>query len=338
VLILEGDELQAAGHRGPVPSETVARLRIPIAQVEEFWKVMMRREPLIVDDVQAATPKAESYHQVTRLYPEEATSYVRAWMGVPLMVQERLVGALSINQSQPDAYTHRHVTLAMAIANQAAIAIENARLYEQAQRLAVLEERQRLARELHDSVSQALYGIGMGTSTARELLDRDPAQAAAPLDYVISLTEAGLAEMRALIFELRPDSLEKEGLVAALRRQAAALRARHGLAVHSAFGDEPALAFEAKEALYRVAQEALNNIVKHAHASRVEMRLDAGDEEVILEIKDDGIGFDAQATYPGHLGLHSMVERATQLGGRLIIESASGTGTSLRVQIPSSKI
>jgi PAS domain S-box-containing protein len=337
ILILEGEELRAAGHRGPVPPDVIAHIRIPLAEVEQFWTAMARREPLIVDDVRAATSQADSYRQMTGTYPEEATGYVRAWMGLPLMVQDRLIGALSINQDQPQAYTYRHATLAMAIANQAAIAIENARLYEQAQRLAVLEERQRLARELHDSVSQALYGIGMGASTARELLERNPAQAAGPLDYVISLAEAGLAEMRALIFELRPDSLEKEGLVAALSKQAAALRARHGLEVQTEFCDEPALPFETKEALYRIAQEAVNNLVKHARATQVSIRLDGCEGEIILEVRDDGLGFDPQRDYPGHLGLNSMLERAARLGGALEIESQPGQGTAVRAFIPPSR-
>ncbi|MCB0222382.1 MAG: histidine kinase, partial [Anaerolineae bacterium] len=123
---------------------------------------------------------------------------------------------LELGHCQPNFYTARHVDLALAFANQAAIAIENARLYEQAQSLASLEERRHLARELHDSVSQALYGIALGTRTARMLLDRDPTKLAEPLDYIMNLAEAGLTEMRALIFELRPEILESEGLVGAL--------------------------------------------------------------------------------------------------------------------------
>jgi len=336
VLISEGDSLQAKSHRGPVPPSMVNQMRLSLEQVKTFWSVMLRHKPLIVDDAQADTEQAESYRRATSVFPDVATNYVRAWMGIPLLAQERLVGALSIGHKHPNTYTSRHADLALAIANQAAVAIENARLYEQARRLAVLEERQRLARELHDSVSQALYGIGMSANTARALLERDPEQAAGPLDYAISLAEAGLMEMRALIFELRPDSLDKEELASALTRQAMALRARHNLHVQTDFCQEPVLPFETKEALYRIAQEALNNIIKHAQASRVDLNLENCEGEIILHIQDDGVGFDPQAGYPGHLGLHSMHERATQLGGRLIIQSTPGAGTSIRVQIPSS--
>ena len=146
-----------------------------------------------------------------------------------------------------------------ALAERAAVAIHNAELHEKAQQAASLEERQRLARELHDSVSQALYGIALGTRTARLRLGDDPHNAAEPIDYVMSLAEAGLAEMRALIFELRPESLEQEGVVAAIEKQAASTQARYKLAVETALGDEPDCALDVKEALYRIAQEALHN-------------------------------------------------------------------------------
>src|SRR5438876_721687 len=142
-------------------------------------------------------------------------------------------------------------------------------LSEQAQQLAAFQERQRLARELHDSISQGLYGIKLGAHTAREALDSDPVEAIAPLEYVIALTEAGLAEMRALIFELRPESLATEGAIAALTKQVAILRTRYKLSVDAQLGEEPALSLERKQALYRIAQEALHNIVKHARARTV---------------------------------------------------------------------
>lgn len=207
-------------------------------------------------------------------------------------------------------------------------------LYEQAQELASLQERQRLARELHDSVSQVLYSIGLGAHTARDALESDPEQAAASIDYVLALTEAGLAEMRALIFELRPESLELEGLVAALSRQVAVLRTRHKLTVNVDLGEEPAIPLEMKQALYRIAQEALHNIVRHAHASAVELRLAALASEITLEVHDNGKGFDPSASFPGHLGLRSMHERAAKIGGRLTIESRSGRGTCVDIRIP----
>lgn len=207
--------------------------------------------------------------------------------------------------------------------------------YEHAQELTAQQERQRLARELHDSVSQDLYGIGLGAHTAREALEsNDPEQAMASIEFVLTLAEAGLAEMRALIFELRPESLEIEGLVAALSRQVAVLRTRYKLTVEADLEDEPALTLEHKHTLYRIAQEALHNIIKHAHASTVVIRLTQQENDIVLEVHDDGQGFDPTNSFPGHFGLRSMQERAMKMRGTLTINSTPGQGTNLCVQIP----
>ena len=155
------------------------------------------------------------------------------------------------------------------------------------------------------------------------------------MEYVRSLAEAGLAEMRALIFELRPESLESEGLVAALEKQAAALRVRHEIKVHTALCEEPDGPLWVKDALYRIAQEALHNTVKHARAESVGLLLKQETGGIVLEVRDDGIGFDPSGSFPGHLGLKSMRERAERLGGRLEVESEPGRGTRTLVQIPS---
>jgi signal transduction histidine kinase len=253
---------------------------------------------------------------------------------VPLKLKDRVIGMLSLSSSEVGCYTPHHASLILAIANQATIAIENAQLYAQAQELAALEERQKLARELHDSVSQALYGISLGLHTARIQLDRDPRELPESLDYLLSLAEAALAEMRALIFELRPESLEREGLVAALAKQGAALQARHDMLIQTDLCEEPALKLTVKQELYRIAQEALHNTVKHANASKVDLVLRRTASEVILEVCDDGVGFDPTGNFPGHLGLRSMQERVSHLGGMLQIESAPGQGTHLLAQIP----
>ncbi len=340
VLILEEGELRNVAHRGPIPGEITAQMRLSQEQAGEIWEAMEGGEPLIIGDVRGNTWLAQAFRQALGEHLDREMDYVRTWLGVPLMVQERLIGWLSLHHSEPQAYAHHHAALAQTIANQAATAIENARLYGQARRLAALEERQRLARELHDSVSQVLYGVGLGARTARALLDRATvapdlkSSLAEALDYVLALTEAGLAEMRALIFELRPDSLEREGLVAALTRQVAAARVRHNLEVRTEFCPEPDLRFEGKEALYRIAQEALNNVAKHAQASRVEIRLKEVEGMILLEIQDNGIGFDPQREYPGHMGMNSMRERAAQLGGSLLVVSEAGEGVMVRALIP----
>ncbi|HEY7062113.1 MAG TPA: PAS domain S-box protein [Chloroflexota bacterium] len=337
IFALEHDDLVivAARRDDADAGRSLVGIHFPLVSARAIWDVIDGGQPVNMPDILEDAPLANALRAaVGDLLRSPAISYIRSWLAVPLALKDRTIGMLTVSSSAVDAYTSRDATLIMAIAAQAAVAIENARLYQRAQSLAVLEERQRLARELHDSVSQALYGIALGARTARTLLDRDPGQVADPLDYVLSLADAGLAEMRALIFELRPESLATEGLVAALEKQAAALRARHGINVEVALCDEPDMPLALKEPLYRIVQEALHNIVKHARARHVALRLECSPAEIVLEVADDGVGFDPAAAHPGHLGLHSMRERAAALGGTLSIESAQGLGTRLRASLP----
>jgi len=265
--------------------------------------------------------------------PDENTSNP-AWMAIPLKLYDHFTGIIFLSHEEPGYYTDRHEQLVRVVANQAAISIENARLYRQAKNLAVLQERQRLARELHDSVSQALYGIVLGAKTAHKQLGIEPAKAAEPLDYVLSLSDAALTEMRALIFELRPESLANEGLLAALERQVQLLRARYKIEVKTDWDKEPPLSLPLKEALYRVTQEATNNTAKHAAASHINIQLHQQNGQIILEVKDDGQGFDPNESFPGHLGLRSMRERIEQAGGSFTIESQPGKGTRVKAAVP----
>ena len=287
-----------------------------------------RRAPVAVADVEDDPKLAAWVAQI----PGRA-NVGRSWLSAPLIAQDRVLGVLNFWSLTPGRFGEQHTDLAMAVANQTAVAIENARLFQEASVVAAVEERQRLARELHDSVSQALYGIALGARTARTLLDSDPARATEPVDYVLQLAEAGLAEMRALIFELRPESLETEGLVAALEKQVAATRARYGIEVEASLPEEPSLSLPEKEVFYRIAQEALHNVVKHARASRVEVTLSANNGSTSLEVRDNGVGFDASQSFPGHMGLVSFTERASSIGARVEVESAPGAGTAVRLSL-----
>jgi signal transduction histidine kinase len=270
---------------------------------------------------------------------------------VPLGSEGRRHGTLNAYYPAGDDPTPDDLAFLRAVADQAAVAVENARLLAEAQSRAGLVERQRLARDLHDSVSQALYGIALGARTARSLAEHSPEKLAEPLDYVLSLADAGMTEMRSLIFALRPESLATEGLVVALEKQVAVLRARHRLVVHAELGSEPAAPLAVKEALYRIGQEALHNTVKHAQAGEVRVRLavldnraglddgagpdDGAGGEVLLEVADDGIGFDPGGRpLPGHLGLQSMRERAIAHRGRVHVCSAPEAGTTVRASFP----
>lgn len=337
IATLEDENFVFLDYQGPTPREEVLNLHIPADLPSGYQEVVRSRGPVIIPDIWDTSSQSSLIKQHSTENMKTSFGYVRSWLGVPLMVKDRLIGVLRIDHDQPNRFDEGHAQLVLAFANQAAVAIENARLYQRAQTLAVLEERQRLARELHDSVSQALYGIALGARTTRTLLEReditDPA-ITGPIDYVMSLAEAGLAEMRALIFELRPESLQNEGLVAAVNKQAEALQARHQINVSLDLHEEPTASINIKETIYRVIQEAMHNTIKHAQASRIEVCLAGDENELFLEVKDDGIGFDTSQEFPGHLGLHSMRERVEGLGGRFVLESSPGTGTNIQAWIP----
>jgi GAF domain-containing protein/ligand-binding sensor domain-containing protein len=257
-------------------------------------------------------------------------------LAVPIKLKERVIGVLDAQSDQPDAFDESDLTVLQSLADQAAIAIENARLYEQAQRLAVVEERQRLARELHDSVTQALYGATLYAEAAtRQLATGQVELVSEHLRELRDTAQEALREMRLLIFELRPSILESEGLVNALRARLEAVEERAGLAVEFHVEGETILPTAIEEGLYRIAQEALNNALKHACARRVGVSLEWRESAVVLEIVDDGCGFDpSTAVEGGGLGLDGIIERAAQMEGELVLDSEPGAGTRVRVKVP----
>jgi PAS domain S-box-containing protein len=328
------DMIHTAGSHGLPEGYTAAMQASWRAGIHgRMVRVFRSQRPALAHDVRRVLLDNPLYAPIHPLVREVRwdTVYI-----VPLVARGESLGAINLYYLPGREPTEDERVFLGAVADQIAIAVENARLFAAAQEMAALEERQHLARELHDSVSQALYGIALGARTAHAWLDREgpPERVAEWLDYVLSLAEAGLTEMRALIFELRPESLKTEGLIAALEKQAAALQARHEIPVRATLGHEPDLPLEVKEALYRIAQEALHNTFKHARASRADLRLECDAQGVTLEVSDDGVGFDPGASFPGHLGLESMRERAARVGGALEVRSAPEEGTSIRVRIP----
>ncbi|HEX5164500.1 MAG TPA: GAF domain-containing protein, partial [Thermomicrobiales bacterium] len=298
------------------------------------WNELIRGKTVYTPNVRGDDEVAETFRWRVGDRIQTSYAHIVSFLAAPLMVKNELVGVMFISSTHEDHYTQHDIDLVTATANQVAVAIQNTRLHGQTREMAALEERQRLARELHDSVSQALYGIGLGAQTARTQLDRDHTKAAAPLDYVLQLAEAGMAEMRALIFELRPESLAQEGLVAALEKQAAAVRARHSVPVSLSLTSEPECSLAVKETLYRIAQEAMHNTVKHAQATAIELRLAHDGSRLALDVIDNGRGFDSDASFPGHLGLVSMRERVARVHGDVSISSTPGSGTRVHVDVP----
>jgi len=273
--------------------------------------------------------------QEPRYYSLSEASEIRSELAVPLKTKEMTIGVLHVQSDRLNAFDESDLAVLQSLAHQAAIAIENAGLYEQAHQVATLKERQRLARELHDSVTQALYGVTLYAEAAARLLSSgDVDMAADHLRELQDTAQEALREMRLLIFELRPPVLQREGLVTALQIRLEAVEERAGLETEFKVEGEGRLPLEIEEELYRIAQEALNNALKHAQARRITVSLRQVQRTVTLEIADDGIGFDpSTALEYGGLGLEGMEERAAQLGARLTVQSRPGEGTRVRVEV-----
>ncbi len=282
---------------------------------------------------------------------------VQSLLVAPLITDRGPLGAISLSDKRRPAHTGRPMAdsrsqigpfdradrqLLMLLASSAAIGLENARLYREVQQTAVREERSRLARDLHDSVTQSLYSLTLFTEAARQMLEEAeevpaPASLVHHLQRIGEIGQQSLKEMRLLVYELRPPVLAELGLISALRQRLEAVEGRAGVNARLVVGELVSLSPRLEEALYRIAQEALNNILKHAHASAVTVSLQLQDESLsarhfLLEVEDDGVGFEPErAAESAGQGLRSIRERASALGASVDIASKPGVGTRLTI-------
>jgi signal transduction histidine kinase len=261
---------------------------------------------------------------------------MRSFLGVPIVAPSGVIGAFYLTEKigAPD-FSDDDEELIGLLAAHAAIAIANARLHEETRELSIVAERNRLALDLHDSVAQKLFGLMLSAEAARTLLDRDPATAREQVAKLPGLAQEALDELRALVFELRPVDLERDGLCGALRKHVELVRRLGRHEIELAVPEElPADETRDRE-LFRIAQEALQNALKHAHASRLKVALHGEDGGLLLEVEDDGVGFDPEgaASRSRRLGLTSMEERARRIGGTLEIRSTPGAGTTVSLRL-----
>ena len=262
---------------------------------------------------------------------------MRSFLGVPISTREAVIGAFYLTEKAGAAeFTSEDQRLIELLAAHAAIAITNARLYEQSRELSILSERNRLALELHDAVSQKLFSLVLTAEAAETLAARDASDVGEQITKLKALAREALDELRALIFELRPPDLERDGLCGALRKHVDVLRQRQPAEINLELADQLPADPERDPEILRIAQEALHNALRHASAGHVAVRLRGDDGELVLEVEDDGIGFDpfAPELRAKRLGLTSMEERARRLGGRLELDSTPGAGTRVRLAVP----
>ena len=260
-----------------------------------------------------------------------------SFLGVPIVFKGDVIGAFYLTDKVGAAeFSADDEELVGVLAAHAAVLMEHARLYEQSRELSVLDERNRLARELHDAMTQTLFSLRLTVEAAASLLPDDPARAAAELANARDLLDAAFSELRVLIFELRPPALEDDGLAATLAKHLAVVGRAHGLAVAVSAAGQAQVPAHVERELFRIVQEAVSNAVRHARASSLDVSLVFGGSAVRASVRDDGAGFDpgARGVRSRHLGLTSMRERAAALGGRLVVDSAAGEGTTVRVEVP----
>ncbi|WP_030378928.1 MULTISPECIES: GAF domain-containing sensor histidine kinase [unclassified Streptomyces] len=264
------------------------------------------------------------------------------FLGLPVRDGDEVIAALFLaNKRCPGpaggcGFTEDDEQLLGILAQHAAIALTNARLYERSRELTIAEERSRLAHELHDAVSQKLFSLRLTAQAAAALVGRDPARARGEMRQVAALAAEAADELRAAVVELRPAALDEDGLVATLRTQIQVLDRAHTARVTFTGKGVRALPAAQEEALLRVAQEALHNALRHSGAARVDVTLERRGPGAVLRVTDDGTGFDPRTVRRAgrHLGLVSMRDRAGGVGGTLTVESAPGKGTTIEMEVP----
>ena len=335
---LKDSTLAALAVRGPQALERTMPFQIRLQSPEALTMLFNERRSSRIGDVQSSDPPARFLRSLLDDQASILLEGVQSWMWVPLAIKGGVIGAIGVAHAERNFFTAHHAGLALTVANQAAITMVNAELYEQAHTLAALQERQRLAQNLHDAVNQSLFSAGLIAEVLPRLWERDPDEGRRSLEDLRRLTRGAQADMRLLLAELRPSTLTDAELGDLLHLLGNALAGRTNLPIHvtvtgqEALQEQMGLPADVQVALYRLCQEGLNNIAKHAGASRVDIQLQYEPGAVELRIRDDGRGFDSEQTPPGHYGLSMMRERATAVGAALSITSQPGYGTKIVIR------
>jgi signal transduction histidine kinase len=318
VLLLEGEWLRVTLSNGnPLPAVN----RIPVTDSLAGLS-MEKGKPFLAN---GPGNQIQAYHRNPDL---------RSLLVVPLVAEGTSIGVIDV-VNKPEGFTKEDTRIMELFADQAAIAIENARLHQQAEQLAVVKERERIARDLHDSVTQTLYSLSLYVDATQKALQGDKTDKAQKHVHELrKLAREAMLDMRLLIFELHPPILQKEGLAVALRTRLEAVEARSGIRTEYQVVNERRLPLAIETELYRIAQEALTNVVKHSHADSVNVTLYYGKTRFKMKVQDNGIGFDTEKVNEGGgMGIRGIKERVQRMNGKLYVESAPNKGTILVVTI-----
>lgn len=323
IMLIDDDELAyVVEHQGYGTMDVGAEIEtvtFHIPDTPSLSYMLQSRQPYIVEDV-----------MTDQNWLRDVTDFnIRAYIGVPVLIKGEVIGYLNLDSRVPGFFTETHADRLKIFAELAAIAIRNAQMFEQAQAQAAVEERQRLARDLHDAVSQTLFSANMIAETLPRLFERNPDDAIGGITKLSQLTKGALAEMRTLLLELRPASFEQSSLRSLLDHLANAFTGRTQVPVVVHGAEQAALPPDVKIVFYRIAQESLNNIMKHARASKVEILLEVTTDAVMLRVRDDGRGFEPRSVTDEHMGLSIMQERAATIHAICHIDSRLDEGTEV---------
>jgi len=287
--------------------------------------------------------------EIPAVYPEEVSTFdiqdfpgkklrdqlsqfgFQSLVYIPLSTKGHKLGFFILGKHEPGQLSPEEFSLLSSIGKQVGVAMENARLYEEAAHAATAAERNRLARELHDAVTQTLFSASLTADVLPRIWRRDPEAGMRSLEELRQLTRGALAEMRTLLLEMRPESLDRSDIKSLLTQLADAFVGRVRVPVSLDIRGDCELTHEVKLVFYRVAQEALNNIAKHSGAREVKLTLECQSGQMNMSIQDDGLGFEPDSIEPGHMGISFMCERASSIGARLRVESQAGQGTTVEL-------
>lgn len=326
VLLVESDLVRVVRQRGYSEQERFA-LSLPAMKLATLQQLIDSGKALAIADT-TTSPMWIGF---------PALDWVNSNVIAPIRANGRILGFLSLDSATPGYFTQIHAERLQSFADQAAIAIQNARLLDRAKRAAVMAERNRLANELHDTISQTLWSLILISERMPAIWEIDKQKGLASLTTVHQLAQSALEEMRALLLELRPSALSNEKLGNLIRQVATIIAKRAGLQLVVKIERQETVPPEVQFVLYRVVQEALNNIAHHALAKKIEIYFDSDIERVELIIQDDGIGFEPDSVEVGHLGLSIMKDRVQSIGGTIETISNQGTGTLIKLSWTSTK-
>ncbi len=330
IVLIDEDDFHVARSRGDnkIATQELVGIRLGRNAAPALEQMRQSCQPVVLGNLEMPNQK----------HSDSSAGQMRSYLGAPIILQDEVIGFINIFCHLPNCFEQSTAERLKAFAAQAAIAIQNARLYRRSKELAAIQERQRLAREMHDSVSQTLFSAQtMAEASLRQWMT-NPTQAHSLLKEVYRMVTSALAEMRVLLLELRPASLTQVGLKQLFEQYLQATLANQDIRIHFEIEDLPPLSSDLQIALYRIVQEAVNNVVKHADARTISVRARQSPQALVLTVHDDGRGFSTDDQRPTSLGLNIMRERAESIGAQFNIESNVGQGTKVVLMLPLNEV